>query len=1253
MSLWWIAGLQVEAAYGVNVLKYTESLQSTSYTSTPTEVLRGLGYWFFYGAGNGVSNQAGDWTLAAANYTQDLWLVGLSFAVPTLAFAAAALTRWRMRIYFIVLVVVGLILAVGPYPYYQPSVVSGLIKSFMSDTTAGLALRSTDRATPLILLSLAVLLGAGVTALARRSRRMGIASAALAVIVILGASFPLLTGAVVVNGDTQSASPPPYVTEAASHLNHTHPNTRVYALPGNDFGAYRWGDTIDTIWPALLNRPFVTHEQQVMGSLPTANLLGAADTPLQQGTMDPNTIAPIASLMSAGDVLVQYDQAYEKYNTPNPQVVAEAFTPTPKGLSDPVSYGTPRANISTVPDLNEQTISLPGDEKETAPLVSYTVNDPRQIVRTESLESPLIIDGDANGLVNASSTGLLTGNPTIFYAGTLDTDPKLQSEILTNSPKLIITDTNRKQGFRWNSIVNNAGYTETASESPDTLDPLDEPLNIFPKAPANAQTTTVFNGLGSVTASTYGSPVQYYVDERPAAALDGNTNTAWIVAEVPTGQWWQATFDQPKTMSSINLVQAQTAHPNDLITEVRLTFDAKHPVLVHLGPASLTKAGQTITFPRETAKDFRITILDEKVLNHKHLGPYQNTVGLAEVRIPSVTADETVAMPQDLLRSAGKSSINDSLTLLMTRLRSSGFPPRSDPEPTLARDFSLPTARTFSLAGSARVSTLAPTETVNQLLGLPSAQNGGVDVTSSSRLAGSPQDGGTAAIDQNAGTAWTTAVGARQSGQWVQYTLAKPITFDSMDLKIVADDQHSVPTSLTVAAGGESVRVMLPRIPTSPKRGTIVTVPVTLPSPLTGMSVRVTVDGVRETSTQNYYSGSSQSLPVAIAELGIPGLYSAPPSNELPESCLGNLLTIDGSPLWVSVSGTSADALSRQPLAVSLCGADADGLSLGAGNHTIRSASGQSVGFDIDQLALSSTPGGGLSPVPSTTAPPPTTAVSPRQSSPVKVSVEVKSQTATSMKLSVSGVSSHTRPFALVLGQSISNGWQATIGNQSLGTPVLIDGFANGWRVDPAAVSDSLHGGTMSVSIRFTPQGRVNIALVLSALSILGCLVLVLVTTRRRWAGRADPLNDGMAVALAEPELAIPVESDRGRVATDAALGIAFAIGIIAGLIASPLVGLVVFAASGLVLRFPKTRLLLGLAAAGCLLGLGVYVTIRQSVFHFPVNGGWPAAFNSTKGLAWTAVLFLAADATIEIIMRRVNRRNADSQNTEDTLHES
>ena len=58
--LWWIAGLEVEAAYGVNVLKFTETVPSTSATSSPAEVIRGLGYWYFYGG-----DRLGAWTGAA------------------------------------------------------------------------------------------------------------------------------------------------------------------------------------------------------------------------------------------------------------------------------------------------------------------------------------------------------------------------------------------------------------------------------------------------------------------------------------------------------------------------------------------------------------------------------------------------------------------------------------------------------------------------------------------------------------------------------------------------------------------------------------------------------------------------------------------------------------------------------------------------------------------------------------------------------------------------------------------------------------------------------------------------------------------------------------------------------------------------------------------------------------------------------------------------------------------------------------
>ena len=81
VSLWWVVGLQVEAAYGVNILKYTETVPATSSSSLAfRDHCVGSGYWYFYGA----SDQIGTWTQAAVAYTQNLWLIAASFLVPVL-----------------------------------------------------------------------------------------------------------------------------------------------------------------------------------------------------------------------------------------------------------------------------------------------------------------------------------------------------------------------------------------------------------------------------------------------------------------------------------------------------------------------------------------------------------------------------------------------------------------------------------------------------------------------------------------------------------------------------------------------------------------------------------------------------------------------------------------------------------------------------------------------------------------------------------------------------------------------------------------------------------------------------------------------------------------------------------------------------------------------------------------------------------------------------------------------------------------
>ncbi len=1241
VSAWWIVALQVESAFGVDILRYTETIQSTASASSPTEILRSLGYWFFYGA----SPQTGPWTQAAAAYTQHLWLIGLSFAVPALAVAAGAFVRWRFRTFFIALVALGMVLAVGPYPYGRPTGVSGLLKYIMENTTAGLAMRSTDRASPLILLGLAMLLGAGATAVAARIRRGAVLVTGVVVALVVGAATPLWTGATVVDGLTQPASPPDYVRQAAASLNATNPGTRVFGVPGENFAAYRWGDTNDTVYPGLLTRPYVTHEQQTMGSMATADLLEAVDTPLQEGVEDPRTIAPMSALMSAGNVLVQYDQAYERYNSVNPRVLARTFTPTPPGLGDRRAFGTPRPNVSTVPDLDPRTLSLPVGQGLTAPLVTYAVDHPRPVVRTESTASPLVVAGNGAGLVAASGFGLLADNPTVYYSGTLDAHPTFRAAALGGSPSLVVTDTNARQDYRWNGITQNAGYVrEQVTPADEAPDPKSSPLNIFPGAPANAYSTTVYTGVSSVTASAYGSPVQYFNDQRPAAAMDGNPATAWTLSGYPQGQWWEVVLAKPVTTDTVTLSQLITPRPRQILDEVTLSFDYIHPVTVHLTAASRTPAGQVIHFPRRTFSLLRITMGHSHGTPYKVPAGYENTVGLSEVTIPGVVATEAVAMPQDLLRTTGTRSLSSPLTLVMTRLRGSGYPPRGDYQADLARQFWLPTDRTFQATGQARISPLAPDQTVSAALGRTGAGGTVVAVSSSSRLAGNVAAGPLAAIDGDPATAWQSDLGApSQAGQWVQYTLSAPQTVERLDLGVVADGRHSVPTRISVSAGGRTETVALPAVADRAAPGAVVRVPVTLPAPVTGSTVRVTVDAVRQETTTDYATQATVTLPVGLAELGIPGLVAPPVPVALPGTCRDDLLTVDGRPVWTAVTGSTADALARRPLALALCGPDAGGLALAAGTHDLRSVAGATTGLDVDALALASAPGGGPAAVsPAGQLEAVRTAATP--------TVTLGRQTATRIPVTLHGVTAATPPFQLVLGQSINPGWTATAGGQTLAEPVLTDGFANGWRIDPARLAGAIHGGELTVDLRWTPQETVNAAVVVSAAALVACLVLaVLPAVRRRSRdadGRTEPdPSDGTDRSAEAPVLlggTVPVLAERRDTPAPArwstSLVTAAAVGVVVWAVSLPVIGLPAALATGLVLRRPRWRPLLGAIAAAAVVAVGVVVVISQLVAPQPATGGWPSAHEAADALVWVGVLFLAADAVVELVTGRVRR---------------
>ena len=191
-SLWWIAGLWAEGAYGINILKYTETLPTVSVTSLASEVIRGLGYWYFYG-----QDKLQPWTLASLGYTQWPWLIAVSFAVPAICFLFGMLARWRYRAFATGLVVLGVVVAVGAYPYTNPTPLGNLIKTAGSDSTVGLAMRSSNRIVPVVILGLALLLGSGISAIRRSVRWAGLVVLVLSAALLAANLPPLWDGTLV------------------------------------------------------------------------------------------------------------------------------------------------------------------------------------------------------------------------------------------------------------------------------------------------------------------------------------------------------------------------------------------------------------------------------------------------------------------------------------------------------------------------------------------------------------------------------------------------------------------------------------------------------------------------------------------------------------------------------------------------------------------------------------------------------------------------------------------------------------------------------------------------------------------------------------------------------------------------------------------------------------------------------------------------------------------------------------------------
>jgi hypothetical protein len=214
----------------------------------------------------------------------------------------------------------------------------------------------------------------------------------------------------------------------------------------------------------------------------------------------------------------------------------------------------------------------------------------------------------------------------------------------------------------------------------------------------------------------------------------------------------------------------------------------------------------------------------------------------------------------------------------------------------------------------------------------------------------------------------------------------------------------------------------------------------------------------------------------------------------------------------------------------------------------------------------------------------------------------------------------------------------------------------------------------MVITLEWTPQRLVWIALVVSAIAIVLCIVLAAMPARRRRERRGEPVAvpagptgiyrprrhvavagvDGSVGAgssmRADPEapggfdepapvLSSPLRSWGARPGWITTALVTVAVGGFTSAIISPAAGLPVALATLLALVVGYGRVFLVVGAVGLLVAVDRMVTTAQGTFRYVAEFGWPNHFETAGTLAWFAVAALGADALVQEMRARRGRR--------------
>lgn len=1161
-SLWWMAAVVIQGRYGPPVLAFSESIGSVSFTSSSPEVWRQMGYWLDY-----VRDPIAPSTTAALEHMVSIRVIGCAYVLAAIGIAGLLVSRWSFRRWACAMVAVGVIVSVGVHPFGQPGRDPSPIMGFLAGDGEGglaLALRSSTRAVPVLALGLAIGVGAfvevvgGLMARIFRPVRWSFRplGAAAILLVALGAMPSVYHHQLADTAISRDQDLPQAWQDAAAALDRSG-DYRVWQLPGQEFASFWWGYTGDPPLPGMVGTPLVLRDLLPLGSAPAMDLIDAIDDRVQSGTLELASVAPVAGLLAAKTIWLATDQAYDRYRTPRPEIVADLFAGTaaaaPDGLGVPVPFGDP---VTMPPGLFMDDETSVGDARigtPVAPVGLVELDNPHQIMR--AAVGWIVVSGSADGLIDAAAAGILDAELAIRYSASIS--PVELPDALDAAVGLVVTDSNRDRAHQWRGTQDVWGYTETGGSSPsDDANGADERFDLFGTTSAHTQTVARQAGPVTATASAYGEPFAYRPENRAFMAVDGDPTTAWVVADRsnPVGQTITLQVSEP--IDHIDLLQPPDVGAVRHLGDISLQIDDRAPVAVRLDESSLSAPGQRIRL-EPTGGPSTVTIrIDATVVPDPTPGPALWGVGFAEIDVGLGPTTEVVRPPIDATNAVtamGDDGAGVPISWVLTRLRHRPTDRwRSDPEPVLVRDVVVPEGpdRTVAPSVSVRLNARADDPVIAQLLGIDGA-------VSSDRLTGVPTAAGWSATDDNPATSWITPFD-RATGSSLEivtgnttsrFTLRQPDGFSPITLLRI--------TSLTEGDGEAVEAVVAPPDDSGTSQ-------IRLAEPVPPGRLRIEIAAVEGRTTVDRRWGEPVELPAAISEISIGERTTMP--RDVDTSCRDDLVLLDGAPVSIRLTGNVTSVLAGGELTATPCGGRT--LELSSGTHRLATSPGRITGLDVDRVTLAANQPG-----------------APHD----EMFVQVTTRSRVSRTVEVTGCEPGCW---FIQGEGYSTGWNASMNGIDLGPPTLIDGGFNGWWIEPA-------DGRATMALRWAPQTYLTLGLTASLVTIVGCIGLVADARRHRREGRIH----GSAKPV--PPVWCGVGTRSSPIAV-AACGVGWLIASLAFVGSEFLIHAAVAAVITVVVGRPRWAGLVTLATV-VMIGAVMVVVVRDER-PYP-NAGWPDRF--------------------------------------------